>query len=72
MEFWELVRAAVGWRDAARRCGVPVQSAEVWFRQADPAVLWTVTYLGDALDGLMVAGCADVSRSVMVDVTELG
>jgi IS30 family transposase len=34
VEFWELVRAGVGWRDAARRCGMPVQSAETWFRQA--------------------------------------
>ena len=34
LEFWELVRAGVGWRAAAARCGVPVQSAETWFRQA--------------------------------------
>ena len=34
LEFWELVRAGVFWRSAAWRCGVPVQTAEVWFRQA--------------------------------------
>jgi transposase, IS30 family len=34
LEFWELVRAGVGWRQAAPRCGVPFQTAEVWFRQA--------------------------------------
>jgi transposase, IS30 family len=34
VEFWELVRAGVGWRQAGPRCGVPRQTAEVWFRQA--------------------------------------
>jgi transposase, IS30 family len=34
LEFWELVRAGVGWRQAGPRCGVPRQTAEVWFRQA--------------------------------------
>ncbi len=34
VEFWELVRAGVSWRAAAARCGLPVQTAEVWFRQA--------------------------------------
>ena len=32
--FWELVRAGVGWRVAAARCGLAEQTAEVWFRQA--------------------------------------
>ena len=32
--FWELVRAGVSWRVAAARCGVPEQTAGVWFRQA--------------------------------------
>jgi transposase, IS30 family len=32
--FWELVRAGVSWRVAAAGCGVPQQTAEVWFRQA--------------------------------------
>ena len=34
VEFWELVRAGVGWRTAAVRCGVPEQTAGGWFRQA--------------------------------------
>jgi transposase, IS30 family len=34
VEFWELVRAGVSWRAAAARCGLPEQTAEVWFRQA--------------------------------------
>jgi transposase, IS30 family len=33
-EFWGLVRAGVSWRVAAARCGLPEQTAEVWFRQA--------------------------------------
>jgi IS30 family transposase len=33
VEFWELVRAGVGWRAAAARCGAG-KSAETWFRQA--------------------------------------
>jgi IS30 family transposase len=34
LEFWELVRAGVGWRRAAPRCGLPAATAETWFRQA--------------------------------------
>jgi transposase, IS30 family len=34
VEFWELVRAGVSWRAAAARCGLPQQTAEVWFRHA--------------------------------------
>jgi IS30 family transposase len=32
-QFWELVRAGVGWRQAAVRCG-GLKTAETWFRQA--------------------------------------
>jgi len=34
VEFWGLVRAGVSWRVAAARCGVPAQTAQVWFVQA--------------------------------------
>jgi IS30 family transposase len=34
VEFWERVRAGVAWRVAAARCGVPQQTAQVWFVQA--------------------------------------
>jgi IS30 family transposase len=34
LEFWELVRAGVPWRQAARRCGLAEQTAQVWFVQA--------------------------------------
>jgi transposase, IS30 family len=34
LEFWDAVRSGVPWRRAAARCGVPAQTAEVWFRQA--------------------------------------
>ena len=33
-QFWGLVRGGVPWRVAAGRCGLPHQTAEVWFRQA--------------------------------------
>jgi transposase, IS30 family len=34
VEFWELVRAGVPWRSAARGCGLAEQTAQVWFVQA--------------------------------------
>jgi transposase, IS30 family len=33
-QFWGLVRGGVPWRVAAGRCGLPHQTAQVWFRQA--------------------------------------
>jgi IS30 family transposase len=34
VQFWELVRAGVGWPQAAARCGVAYRTGQVWFVQA--------------------------------------
>jgi IS30 family transposase len=52
VEFWELVRAGVGWRVAAARCGLPHQTAEVWFRQAGGVKANGVRAVGDRYLGV--------------------